>query len=349
MSDHQADYPIATMCRVLGVSTSGYHAWVKRRPSQRAETDAVLIAAIRAAHTASRGTYGARRVHAELAAKGIRVGCKRVARLMTQAGLAGVCRRRFVTTTVKDGGRQAPDLVERNFTAEVPDRLWVADITYIPTWTGFLYLAVVLDAFSRRIVGWSMATSLAKQLVIDALNMVTRRPHGVIHHSDQGSQYTSIEFGRRCRDAGVRPSMGSVGDAYDNAMCESFFATLECELLDRCRFKTQAEARRAVFEFIEGFYNPHRRHSSIGYLSPIDYERQHQAAAVNPNAHKPAAVLAAVKDKPCGRPQVGAVLDRHCARQPHHRAGRDGRMAPPGAKPKNVAKRESNMKSDQLA
>jgi hypothetical protein len=150
-----------------------------------------------------------------LPAKGIRVGCKRVARLMTQAGLAGVCRRRFVTTTVKDGDRQAPDLVERNFTAEAPDRLWVADITYVPTWAGFLYLAVVLDAFSRRIVGWSMATTLAKQLVFDALNMAlaTRRRRDVIHHSDQGSQYTSIEFGRRCRDAGVRPSMGSVGDA----------------------------------------------------------------------------------------------------------------------------------------
>ena len=270
---------------------------------------------------------------------------------MTQAGLAGVSRRKFVVTTVKDGGRQAPDLVERNFTAEAPDRLWVADITYIPTWAGFLYLAVVLDAFSRRIVGWSMATTLAKQLVLDALNMAlaTRRPRGVIHHSDQGSQYTSIEFGHRCRDAGVRPSMGSVGDAYDNAMCESFFATLECELLDRCRFKTQAEARRAVFEFIEGFYNPRRRHSSIGYLSPIDYERRHHAAAVNPDAHQPAAVLAAVKDKPFGRPQEGAVLDRRCARQPHHRAGRDGRMAPPGAEPKNVSKQEGNMPSDQIA
>jgi integrase-like protein len=158
----------------------------------------------------------------------------------------------------------------------------------------------------------------------------------VLRRPLESTQYTSIEFGRRCRDAGVRPSMGSVGDAYDNAMCESFFATLECELLDRCRFKTQAEARRAVFEFIEGFYNPRRRHSSIGYLSPIDYERRrHHAATVNPNAHKPAAVLATVKDKPFGRPQEGAVLDRRCARQPHHRAGRDGRMAPPGAEPKN--------------
>ena len=303
MSDHQASYPIVTMCKLLGVSSSGYYAWVKRRPSRRSETDAALIAEIRAAHGASHGTYGSPRVHAELAARGTYIGRKRVARLMTQAGLAGVSRRRFVTTTVKDGGRQAPDLVERNFTAEAPDRLWVADITYIPTWAGFLYLAVVLDAYSRRIVGWSMATTLATQLVLDALNMalLTRRPTGVIHHSDQGSQYTSIEFGHRCRDAGVRPSMGSVGDAYDNAMCESFFATLECELLDRCRFKTQLEARNATFAFIEGFYNRRRRHSSIGYLSPIDYERRHHATAVNPNAHKPAAVLAAAPSCGSGR------------------------------------------------
>ncbi len=350
MNDHQADYPIATMCRLLGVSPSGYHAWVKRRPSRRAQADAAVIAQIRTAHAASRGTYGAPRVHAELAAQGIRVGRKRVARLMSQAGLAGVSRRKFVTTTIKGESRQASDLVERNFAAEAPDRLWVADITYIPTWSGFLYLAVVLDAFSRRIVGWSMATTLATQLVLDALNMalVTRRPRGVIHHSDQGSQYTSIEFGQRCREAGVRPSMGSVGDAYDNAMCESFFATLECELLARCRFRTQAEARSAVFAFVEGFYNPRRRHSSIGYLSPIDYEHRHQAAG-DPDAHQPAVVLAAVKDKPSGRPRTGVVLDRRCARQPHHRAGRDGRMAPPGAEPKNRSKQEDKMQSDQIA
>jgi putative transposase len=347
VSDHQAEYPIASMCRLLGVSSSGYYAWMKRRPSRRVETDAALLAEIHAAHAASRGTYGAPRIHAELAAKEIRVGRKRVARLMSQAGLAGACRRRFVVTTVKGDGRQAPDLVERNFTAEAPDRLWVADITYIPTWSGFLYLSVVLDAFSRRIVGWSMAATLATQLVLDALNMalVTRRPKDVIHHSDQGSQYTSIAFGHRCREAGVRPSMGSVGDAYDNAMCESFFATLECELLDRCRFKTQAEARRAVFTFIEGFYNPRRRHSSIGYLSPIDYEHRHQAAAVDADAHQSAAVLAAVKDKPSGRPQEAAVLDRRCARQPRQCAGRDERMAPPGAEPKNATKQEDNMPS----
>jgi len=178
------------MCRLLGVSSSGYYAWRKRQPSRRAATDAALTVEIRAAHAASRGTYGVPRIHAELAAKGIRLGRKRIARLMSQVGLAGVSRRRFITSTVKGAGGQAPDLVERNFAAEAPDRLWVADITYVPTWTGFLYLAVVLDAFSRRIVGWSMATTLATQLVLDALNMAlaTRRPRGVIHHSDQGSQ-----------------------------------------------------------------------------------------------------------------------------------------------------------------
>ena len=166
--------------------------------------------------------------------------------------------------------------MDRDFTAAGPDRLWVADITYIPTWAGFLYLAVVLDVWSRRVVGWAMATHLKTELVLDALNMAIwqRRPKQVVHHSDHGTQYTSIAFGRRCRELGVRPSMGSVGDCYDNALCESFFATLECEWLDRHRFQTQAEARMAVFDFIEGFYNPRRRHSSLGNLSPINYERR---------------------------------------------------------------------------
>jgi putative transposase len=352
VSDHQAQYPIVTMCRLLGVSPSGWYAWVRRQPSRRAETDAALTVDIRAAHTASRGTYGAPRIHAELTANGIHVGRKRIARLMHQTGIAGVSRRKFITTTVKGDNRQAPDLVERNFTAEGPDRLWVADITYIPTWSGFLYLAVVLDAYSRRIVGWSMATTLATQLVLDALNMAvtTRRAKDVIHHSDQGSQYTSIAFGQRCRDAGVRPSMGSVGDAYDNAMCESFFATLECELLARNRFKTPAEARSAAFDFIEGFYNSRRRHSSIGYLSPIDFERRHyQTAIVVAGAPQAADVLTAVKDKPCGRPQEAAVLDRRCARRPQLRAGRDGRMAPPGAELKNVSTQEAGMPSNHTA
>jgi putative transposase len=278
---HRAVYPIATMCRILGVSPAGYHAWRERPPSARAEADAALTARIRTIHGASHGTYGAPRVHAELRAEGQRVGRKRVARLMRD-DLAGVSRRKGVRTTRRgEEARPAPDLVERDFTAEQPDRLWVADITYVPTWAGFLYLAVVLDAFSRRVVGWSMANHLRAQLVLDALDMALwrRRPDDVVHHSDQGAQYTSIACGARCREAGVRPSMGSVGDAYDNAMCESFFATLECELLDRRRFRSQAEARMAVFSFIEGWYNPRRRHSALGYLSPVEYERRAQAEA----------------------------------------------------------------------
>jgi putative transposase len=263
------------MCRVLAVSASGYYAWRQRPLSVRARADVELSTRIRAIHQYSRGTYGAPRIHQELHAAEIRVGRKRVARLMKAARLRGASRRQWVITTVRDRhARPAPDLVERNFTAAAPDCLWVADITYIPTWAGFLYLAVVLDTFSRRIVGWAMATHLRTELVLEALNMAIgqRRPAAVIHHSDQGSQYTALAFGQRCKEAGVRPSMGSVGDCFDNAMCESFFATLECELLDRRHFKTQIEARMAVFEFIEGWYNPRRRHSAIGYLSPIDYE-----------------------------------------------------------------------------
>ena len=199
---------------------------------------------------------------------------------MSTAGLYGASRRRWVTTTVRDrAAKPASDLIQRNFTATAPNRLWVADISYIPTWAGFLYLAVVLDAFSRKIVGWAMETHLRTELVLAALNMALgqRRPAEVIHHSDHGSQYTAFAFGKRCDEAGVRPSMGTVGDCFDNAMCESFFATLECELLDRRRFKTQIEARMAIFEFIEGWYNPHRRHSALDYLSPIDYERAYGA------------------------------------------------------------------------
>jgi putative transposase len=261
---------------VLEVSASGYYAWSTRPASARAQGNAALLDRIRAIHERSRGTYGVPRIHAELAAQGIHVGRKRIAHLMRAAGLAGVSRRKGPRTTIRaTAARPAPDLVERNFAATAPDRLWVADITYIPTWAGFLYLAVVLDAWSRRVVGWAMATHLRTELVLDALNMAftQRRPTAVIHHSDQGCQYTSIAFGQRCREMGVRPSMGSVGDAYDNALCESFFATLECELLDRTRFKTQVDARLAVFEFIEGWYNPHRRHSALDYLSPLNYER----------------------------------------------------------------------------
>ena len=276
MRAHQAHHPVVTLCRVLGVSPSGYYAWRQRPASARATADAALSAQIDAIHARSRRTYGERRVHADLRESNVRISRRRIARLMRAMGLAGVSRRKRTTTTVRDREqRPAPDLVDRNFTASGPDRLWVADITYIPTWAGFLYLAVVLDAWSRRVVGWAMATHLRTELVLDALNMALaqRQPTEVIHHSDQGCQYTSFAFGRRCELMGVRPSMGSVGDAYDNAMCESFFATLECELLDRQRFPTQAAARLAVFEYIEGWYNPHRRHSALDYRSPVNYER----------------------------------------------------------------------------
>ncbi len=264
------------MARTLGVSRSGFYAWRDRAPSARCVADAALTVRVKAIHDASGETYGAPRVHAELADEGTHVGRKRVARLMKAAGLKGVSRRKAARTTLRDDRvRPARDLVDRNFYADSPNLLWVADITYVPTWAGFLYLAVVLDAFSRRIVGWAMGHDLKAQLVIDAMNMAIaqRRPANVIHHSDQGSQYTSVAFGLRCKEAGVRPSMGSVGDAYDNAMCESFFATLECELLDRRKFKTKAEARMAIFQFIEGWYNPARRHSALGYQSPINFER----------------------------------------------------------------------------
>jgi len=278
VSDHQARYPVATMCRVLEISTSGYYAWLGRWPSKRAREDVELGERIEVIHAQSRGTYGAPRIHAELKANGIQVGRKRVARLMREAGLTGVSRRRKKKTTQRDPDAQAaPDLVEREFTAPAPDRLWVADITYVPTGSGFLYLAVVVDAFSRKVVGWAMEGHLRAELVLGALNMALwqRRPTGVIHHSDQGSQYTSVAFGTRCREAGIRPSMGSVGDCYDNALCESFFATLECELLDRVTLRNHAEARRALFAYIEGWYNPHRRHSALGYESPVGYERRY--------------------------------------------------------------------------
>jgi putative transposase len=280
---YQAMHATVTMCRLLEVSASGYWAWVRRPLSEREKTDRVLEAEIGEIHRCSKGTYGVPRVHAELWARGKRVGRKRVARLMRRLGLQGVTRRKGTFTTVRDrDARPAPDLVDRNFVVPGPDQLWVADITYIPTWAGFLYLAVVIDAWSRRVVGWAMETHLRTELVLEALNMALyqRRPSEVIHHSDQGSQYTSIAFGKRCGEAGVRPSMGSVGDAYDNAMCESFFATLECELLDRTRFHTQVEARMAVFQFIEGWYNPHRRHSALAYRSPVDFERAADLVAI---------------------------------------------------------------------
>ena len=282
MKRNQAEFPIRRMCRLLSVSASGYYAWLRRPLSRRAVANATLLKDIQRIHLSSRSTYGRPRVHAELRDEGQRVNHKRVGRVMCLGGLRGVTRRRKWRTTTKDpNARPAPDLVDRNFTAAGPNQLWVADITYVPTGAGFLFLAVVLDAWSRRVVGWAMANHLKTELVLQALEMALgqRRPKGVIHHSDQGTQYTSIAFGMRCKQAGVRPSMGSVGDAYDNAMCESFFATLECELLDREWFPNQARARMQIFDFIEGWYNPHRRHSALGYRSPIKFERAHDFSA----------------------------------------------------------------------
>lgn len=279
MSSHDGSHSVARMSRVLEVSRSGYHAWKRRKPSRRASENESLLGRIRDYHDASGGTYGAIRIARDFRedeAKPLRVGKNRVARLMRLHGLAGVTRRKSTRTTRRGDARlEAPDLVERHFEASGPNELWVADITYVPTWVGFLYLAVVLDAFSRRIVGWSMQTTLHTRVVLDALDMALaqRKPERVIHHSDNGCQYTSLAFGARCREFGVRPSRGTVGDAYDNAMCESFFATLECELIDRRSFRTQLEARIACFQYIEGFYNTRRRHSALDYQSPIHYER----------------------------------------------------------------------------
>ena len=273
MKAHRAAFTLAAMCRVLGLSPSGYHDWLDRRRSQRTRRDDELRDRIEGIWRESDETYGSPRIHAALRAEGERVGRKRVARLMKALGIEGITRRRFRTGTTKRDAeaRPAPDLVKRDFSADGPDRLWVADITYVPTWAGWLYLAVVLDAWSRRIVGWAMAPQMPAALVEEALAMAIARRQlqgGVVHHSDRGSQYTSLSFGKRCREAGVVQSMGSVGDAYDNAMCESFFASLECELLDRPSFATVREARREIFRFIEGFYNTRRLHSALGYVSP---------------------------------------------------------------------------------
>ena len=274
----KANHSVATMCRVLGVSRSGFYAWLTRPKSKRAIENEVLTAQIQTIYERSRCTYGSPRVHAQLRHESVKVGHGRVERLMRCAGIQGVHRRKRGRTTFRDVDvAPAPDLVERNFTVDRPDKLWVSDITYVRTWSGWLYVAITLDVFSRRIVGWAMGEHLRTELVLEALDMAlwSRQPGaGLIHHSDRGSQYTSFAFGRRCQDAGIAPSMGSKGDAYDNAMAESFFATLETELLWQHIFRTRNEARLAIFDFVEAFYNRERLHSSIGQLSPVEFERR---------------------------------------------------------------------------
>ena len=274
----KGNYPVAAMCRVLRVSRTGFHHWERRAPSDRVLTDAWLSEKIKLIHEQSRGVYGAPRVHAELRLEyGIRVGRKRVARLMKAAAIAGIRPRKRWSTTIRvPGVRPAEDLVERQFRPAAPNVLWVADITYLRTGEGWLYLAAVQDAHSRAIVGWSMATHVKASLVVDALQMALarRRPApGVIHHSDQGTQYVSLAFGRAAREAGIAISMGSRGDVYDNAVAETFFATLKKELVNRRTWPNRLELQSAVFEYIEAFYNRQRRHSTLNMLSPTNYEQ----------------------------------------------------------------------------
>ena len=273
----KAEHSIKIMCRVLEVSRSGYHAWARRPPCMRAVADAALTGRIAQIHARSGKTYGSPRVHADLRLDhDILVGRKRVERLMRIAELSGQVRRRRGQTTIRvPGVRTAPDLVKRDFDPTAVNRLWAADITYIRTWEGWLYLASVMDCYSRRIVGWAMADHLRAELVVDALEMAVarRRPAaGLIHHSDQGSQYTSLLFTRRCRAVGIDVSMGSRGDCFDNAVLESFHATIKKDLIYRRSWPTKTEARTAVFDYIEAFYNRRRRHSQLGMLCPADFE-----------------------------------------------------------------------------
>lgn len=272
----QAEFPISLMCKVLEVSRSGYYTWLVRPPSDRELEDEWLISKIKTIHKQSRGTYGVRRIHAALKLPEIFVSQKRVFRLMVKIGISGLVKRKGVATTVSiPGVETADDLVRRNFDPDKANQLWVADITYVRTWEGWIYLAAVMDCYSRRIVGWQLADSLKAEIVVDALSMAikARSPGpGLVHHSDRGSQYTALIFNQRCRIAGIDVSMGAKGCAYDNAVAESFFASLKKELVSRRSWSTKAEVRTAIFEYIEVFYNRQRLHSSIGYLSPAQYE-----------------------------------------------------------------------------
>ena len=284
IDEEAARHPVSLLCNVLGVTRAGYYAWKRRPASRHATADAALKVVIRQIYDGAFGIYGAPRIHAELADEhGIRTSRKRVARLMRELGVAGVSRRRTRRTTIPDAAcAAAPDLVNRVFTATRPDETWVADITYIPTSEGWLFLAAIVDLYSRKVVGWSMRDNLEAGLVVDAVSMaITRRrpPAGLVHHSDRGSQYTSLALGKTLRDCGIIASMGSRGDAYDNAAAESFISTIKNEWLSRHRFQTRDQARIAVFRYIETFYNPRRRHSTLGQQSPDTYEKIHNHKA----------------------------------------------------------------------
>jgi putative transposase len=279
------ELPVSLQCELLGVSESGYWAWAKRAPSDRALHDAWLTERIKAIHAASKGRYGSPRVHAMLRRQGVRVGEKRVERLMRAAGLQGAFRRRRKGCTVGvEGVEPFGDLVGRDFRPDAPNRVWAADIKQVKTGEGWLYLAAVQDLFSRRIVGWAMAPHMRQELVVAALEMAVkaRRPaKGTIHHSDHGGQFVGLTFGQTCHDAGIAQSMGAVGSCFDNAVAETFFATLTKERLlhdaPKGGWATRAELRSAIFEYIEGFYNPIRLHSTLGMRSPTEFEADHAA------------------------------------------------------------------------
>ena len=277
IAKHRGIWPVAWMCGALGVSRSGFHAWLTRAPSQRARDDEHMGTKVRASHLGSHRTYGARRVWHDLLADGMSCGLHRVERLMRELGLRARPRRRGLP---KDQGKRpviASNVLDRQFTADRPNQKWVADFTYIWTAEGWLYLAAVIDLFSRRVVGWSMSDSMTAQFVTDALTMAIWRrgkPDGLLHHSDQGSQYTSEQFQRLMADNNVTCSMSRSGNVWDNAAMESFFSTLKTERVGKTVYRTRAHAKADLFDYIEGFYNPTRRHSTLGYLSPIDFERQ---------------------------------------------------------------------------
>jgi len=272
----KADHSVALLCRVLNVSRQGFYAWLRRKPCRRRRQDQRLAGQIRQAFRDSRGRYGAPRVHEELQAQGVQTSRKRIARLMRQDGLVARPRRRFIRTTdSRHGYGTAPNRLQRNFAPEGPNRTWASDITYIWTGQGWFYLAVVLDLFSRKVVGWAMEPYLDQRLALKALQMAitTRNPAaGLVHHSDRGVQYACTEYQRTLLEAEIVPSMSRKGDCWDNAPVESFFSSLKHELVHRQAFSTHAEARAALFEYIEGFYNRQRRHSTLGYLSPVEYE-----------------------------------------------------------------------------
>jgi transposase InsO family protein len=274
----KACFPVRALCRVLGVSRAGFYAWQERAPSSHAQTDERLGLEIAAIHAESRQRYGSPRVHAELGAHGHRISRKRVARLMRQRGLAGRRRRRFrATTDSRHPFPVAPNVLARQFAQSAPDVAWVTDITYIPTGEGWLYLAVILDLCSRVVVGWAMSERITRALTLNALEMalVRRRPlHGLLHHSDRGSQYASGDYQAVLAAEGIVCSMSRRGNCWDNAVAESFFATVKVELVRDATWATRSAARAELFEYIEVFYNGQRRHSSLGYLSPRAFERE---------------------------------------------------------------------------